>query len=228
MGEMNRVLPILEGRGQARVEVAADGHSGNRSTEGRRVVAVDVGGTSMKGALVDVRGRLESAQRRATPRGDGPHTVIDRVLRFVQELVDRCREMHGEDAVARRVWDEAIAALGRGIANYAVLLDPERVLIGGGMAEAGDILLEPLRARVAEGMPFGDPPGILPADLGEDAGCIGAAFNAWRTLGVEYPRPGVGAAPLPPGLCWTRWRSRSNRSPRGYRAGTGARLHARR
>jgi glucokinase len=89
------------------------------------------------------------------------------------------------DAAAQRVWGEAIEALGIGIGNYVVLLDPERVVIGGGMADAGQMLFEPLITRLAKEVPFQPVPSLLPAALGNDAGYLGAALKAWLALGVS-------------------------------------------
>lgn len=89
------------------------------------------------------------------------------------------------DATAIHVWDEAIEALSIGIANYINLLDPERVVIGGGMADAGRVLFEPLNVRLAREPTLQPAPRVLPAVLGNDAGYLGAALNAWLTLGVS-------------------------------------------
>lgn len=66
-----------------------------------------------------------------------------------------------------------------GIANLVNLLDPEIVVVGGGLVSAGDVVLDPIRAAfptlvlAAEHRP--DVP-IVPAELGSDAGAIGAAL----------------------------------------------------
>jgi glucokinase len=88
------------------------------------------------------------------------------------------------DAAAKRVWDDVIEALSLGIANYITLLDPERVVIGGGMADAGQVLFEPLMARLAREVTLQPAPPVLPAALGNDAGYLGAALKAWLALGV--------------------------------------------
>ncbi len=93
-------------------------------------------------------------------------------------------ERAATDAIAATVWGEAITALGMGIANYITLLDPEQVVIGGGMAEAGPILFRPLLERLATMVRFQSVPPVLPAELGEDAGYLGAALIAWLALGV--------------------------------------------
>ena len=68
--------------------------------------------------------------------------------------------------------------LGAGIASLSVTLDPECVVIGGGVIEAGDILLTPIREGLVKYMPFARMhpfPEIIPALLGNDAGLVGAA-----------------------------------------------------
>jgi glucokinase len=76
---------------------------------------------------------------------------------------------------------EAVAArLGAGIANLVTVLWPERVVVGGGVAAAGEQLLGPLRRAVAAASPLVDPDAyeIVPAALGPAAGAIGAALWA--------------------------------------------------
>ncbi|MCB0894762.1 MAG: ROK family glucokinase [Nocardioides sp.] len=68
--------------------------------------------------------------------------------------------------------------LGEGIASLAEVLDPEVVVIGGGVSEAGDLLLEPTRVAFAGqlvGRGFRPIPQIRKAQLGNHAGLIGAA-----------------------------------------------------
>jgi glucokinase len=83
---------------------------------------------------------------------------------------------------ARRIWDQAIDALAVSLADAIVLLDPERVVIGGGLAAAGDRLFEPLKHRVARRLPFGRAPAIVPAELGAEAGGRGMAVLTWRGI----------------------------------------------
>jgi glucokinase len=89
------------------------------------------------------------------------------------------------EPIAELVWREAIDALALTIANYACLLDPELVIIGGGMAAAGADLFEPLEHMLRIHMRFGDPPPVVPAELGEQAARYGAAITAWRAAGVQ-------------------------------------------
>jgi glucokinase len=57
------------------------------SADGRPVVALDVGGTAMKGAVLDGRGRVIDFHRWLTPRSEGPDAVVGAVLEAVEELL---------------------------------------------------------------------------------------------------------------------------------------------
>jgi glucokinase len=83
----------------------------------------------------------------------------------------------------RRAAEAVASVVGRlavGIANLVTVLWPERVVVGGGVAAAGEQLLGPLRAAVAAAAPLVDPAAyeIVPAALGPGAGAIGAALWA--------------------------------------------------
>jgi glucokinase len=62
--------------------------------------------------------------------------------------------------------------LGRGLANLAAVIDPTVFVIGGGVSEAGDLLLDPARQAFRESLTAAD---ILLAELGPQAGLVGAA-----------------------------------------------------
>lgn len=84
------------------------------------------------------------------------------------------------DANARQIWDESIKALAFSIAAYVNILDPEAVIVGGGIARSGALLFEPLERmlRPIEWQPGGHKVRLVPAELGEYAGAIGSARNA--------------------------------------------------
>lgn len=87
------------------------------------------------------------------------------------------------DPAAREVWYEAMDALADGLLIGLALFDPEIVVIGGGLAEAGDTLLDPLRERLRERLTFHREPELCRAALGDEAGCLGAALLALDHLG---------------------------------------------
>jgi glucokinase len=86
------------------------------------------------------------------------------------------------DPIAVRVWDEAVAALARALTTYISLLAPERIVIGGGLAEAGAALFDPLREHLRELLVWQREPTLVPAALGDNAACLGAALLARRAL----------------------------------------------
>jgi glucokinase len=82
------------------------------------------------------------------------------------------------DPVALAAFNTTGQWLGAGIASLAVLLDPACVVIGGGVIDAGEILLKPTRESLERNMPFAGKhpyPQIIPAQLGNEAGLVGVA-----------------------------------------------------
>lgn len=83
---------------------------------------------------------------------------------------------------------EALASVGRalgvGLANVSQILDPDVIVIGGGVIAAGEPLLRPAREELEarlSGYEFRGP-GVVPAALGESAGVVGAALLAREAL----------------------------------------------
>ena len=90
-------------------------------------------------------------------------------------VIDAARE---GDPVAVRVYGEYISCLAQAVASVVNLLDPEVVVIGGGVSKAGDFLMDPLRKEYPKYVIFNDQPmpEIKLAVLGSRAGVIGAAM----------------------------------------------------
>jgi glucokinase len=87
------------------------------------------------------------------------------------------------DVVALAAFNTTAQWLGAGIASLSVILDPAIVVIGGGVVDAGEILLEPTRANMERKMPFSGKhpsPKLVAATLGNDAGLVGVADLARR------------------------------------------------
>lgn len=84
------------------------------------------------------------------------------------------------DHIAARVWRDAAGQLACVIANVCWLLNPERIVIGGGVAAAGELLFAPLRAELETQLAalHWQSLEIVPARFGNDAGLIGAAEAA--------------------------------------------------
>jgi glucokinase len=108
--------------------------------------------------------------------------------------------------VARAAFDRAGELIGLGVASAVALLDPDVVIIGGGLTQAGSLLVEPLlrgfqrNARLS----FAGHIRVLPAALGPAAGLVGAAALLLRADRYQIADPcsgpeagGEGRCPVP-------------------------------
>ena len=89
------------------------------------------------------------------------------------------------DAVAAEVIDDAAYFLGIGLANLITLLDPQAVVLGGGVGwGAYDLLLPPLRRSLQQHLNYwaARETPLLPSGAGEQAGLLGAAYAALNSL----------------------------------------------
>ncbi|MEM9236835.1 MAG: ROK family protein [Verrucomicrobiota bacterium] len=93
---------------------------------------------------------------------------------------------HKGDEVALQIWDEIAAKLASSIMNCCWLLNPQAVVIGGGVAKAGDLLFNPLTGHLYSQLtgPFKEHLMVLPARFGNEAGMIGAAALSLEAAGV--------------------------------------------
>lgn len=89
------------------------------------------------------------------------------------------------DEGATAIWLKSVRDLAVGICGFINVLDPEIVIIGGGISRAGPALFEPLETylRPIEWQPGGHKARIVPAQLGEHAGALGAAKRALEEAG---------------------------------------------
>ncbi|MFJ3337160.1 ROK family protein [Streptomyces sp. NPDC086766] len=98
------------------------------------------------------------------------------------DAADCAKAVESGDPRARAVWQEAVDALADGLVTALTLLDPRTLIIGGGLAEAGETLFAPLREAVRRRVTFQKLPAVVPAALGDTAGCLGAGLLAWDLL----------------------------------------------
>jgi glucokinase len=107
------------------------------------------------------------------------------------DAADCAKAVVSGDERAERVWREAVEALADGLVTALTLLDPRTLIIGGGLAEAGETLFTPLRDAVRRRVTFQKLPEIVPAALGDTAGCLGAGLMAWDLLHTPTTPPEV-------------------------------------
>ena len=90
------------------------------------------------------------------------------------------------DAFALEIWDRAGTYLGIGVANVLTSLAVKKVVIGGGVGKAGNLLLDPIKRTVKQRVfliPV-DQVEIVSAELGNDAGTVGMAAWSARQQGI--------------------------------------------
>ena len=117
----------------------------------------------------------------------------------VTDVVRACQQ---RDALAVRVTGEAAAALGWAIGQLSLVVDPAKIVLAGPLTALGEMLLQPLRARVDRILrPSGTrSPEIVNSTMGEFSGALGAAalaLHEWKpVLGVRASSP-VDPSPKP-------------------------------
>jgi glucokinase len=139
------------------------GHFGHISI--RDSDSLDIVGTP--GSLEDAVGNWTVSQRSGGLFSD------------TKQLLEACRR---QDQKALRVWDQMLSDLARGLVSLINVLDPELVLLGGGISIAGDELIQGIRQRLNtwEWRPGGLAVELAFPKLGEWAGAFGAAARAMQ------------------------------------------------
>lgn len=125
--------------------------------------------TRIPGSLEYMIGNY-SLSERSSGRFESTHQLIEAHLRG--------------DAEASGVWLKSVRALACGLASLINVLDPEAIIIGGGIARAGAALFDPLAEWLnrVEWRPGGHQVEIRPAQLGEFAGAVGSAWTAQQVV----------------------------------------------
>jgi glucokinase len=149
-------------------------------------------------ALERVARRL-AAQADAGGDGTGASNGYGRALNELRERGQLEGEEVGRlalegDQAARDAVAEVARWVGVGLANFANIFNPQMIVVGGGLGNLGELILSPARELMRQMAiaPNGETAQVKPAQLGPEAGVVGAALVAWEELGVMEPaaRPG--------------------------------------
>jgi glucokinase len=127
-------------------------------------------------------GRLARAAAARDP-GGRLATIAGGPERVTGEVVFQAAKEGDQAAIA--LFERTGYWLGVGIASLITIFDPDVVVVGGGLAATGDLLLAPARAsmeRYVFGRAHRELPPVAPARLGADAGLVGAATLALRGI----------------------------------------------
>lgn len=192
--------------GREDVEVVNDAHAAllgevwRGAAKGLKDVVMITLGTGVGGAILSegklLRGHLGRAGHigHLSVNADGPRTianmpggldwaignatVAERSNGKFQNTAELFEAVAAEESTAIAVWDQSIRLLACGLASVINVVDPECILVGGGIAEIGDPLFARLRHHLAsvEWKHLGAGVEIKPAELGEWAGVWGAAW----------------------------------------------------
>lgn len=129
----------------------------------------------------------------------GGKALGERASRLLGEHVDAEVLFSRKDPEAQQILHHALGVLAAAVANIAVLLDPARVVVGGGMMASAVPLLSVLRAQLNRSVPF--PPEVLPARFTKDASMHGAITLALNAAEVppETDRAGPGTTTVAKG-----------------------------
>ena len=146
------------------------------------------------GAGVILNGRLLHGRRSLAEIG---HTTIDRQTGDTVEQLgsgtalgriagidgaEVTRRARAGDREALASFSEVAGALAIGVMNLVLCFMPQRVVIGGGVSQSGDLLLDPIRARIAAGSSgVATQPEVVIASGGDDVGLLGG-LALWHDL----------------------------------------------
>ena len=169
-------------------------------------VGVDLGGTNLRAGVVNLeRGTVLALNTVPTQAREGPEAVMARMADLIKaviqgmttsigKLVDYnlnkitpeviCEAARQGDLIAKDIYEQVGTYIGIAVANVLVSIGPRKVVIGGGVAAADDLLLEPVRRAARERvhiMPT-EEVEIVQASLGLNAGVLGAAMWAAHNL----------------------------------------------
>lgn len=150
----------------------------HRVWRGERSVAGELGHTVVRAGgpecFCGQRGCLETVASAAA--------IARMYLHRSGQSLDGAREVlaaaQGGDTIAISVWNEALNALADGIVMTSSILDITTYVIGGGLSLAGDDLFKPLQQIIDTDRTDRVQPRVVPAQLGTEAGCLGAALAA--------------------------------------------------
>ena len=153
------------------------------NADGIARLARSLGAQAVERGGAGTPGRRQNADRSLADDVDGDPGKVSAELVFAAA--------RRGDPAAIAVVDEVTARIGRVIALLHTLLNPELVVIGGAVAQAGDVLLQPLRRVVGELVPV--PPRIANSALGDRVVVTGAVHRALDHALLELFRDIQGA-----------------------------------
>ncbi len=139
-------------------------------------------GCGQRGCIEAYASGSSIARRAAEALAGGEASSMNDVQSVTAETVSS--HARRGDPLAARIWDETTAALGRAVAVMVNVVEPELVILGGGVTRAGDALLLPVRhLALSQAMrPAGAAARVELSSHGDTVGVVGAAASAFLNL----------------------------------------------
>ena len=155
------------------VGLVVDGRVLSSSGQAGEIGHADVGHGELCGC--GLRGCLEvvastSGVERRYARAAGRPAGAEEVVRLAA----------AGDSVAAVVWQDATDAVALACDWLMNTLAPQSIAFAGGLSKAGSLLTDAVGERLAQRVAFQRPPTLRIAELGDDAGCLGAALTGWK------------------------------------------------
>ena len=142
------------------------------------------------GCLETICAGVHIARRTRERLAGGEPSLMREMVADINEITAKTvvEAVRRNDKAAVEIWAETCRFLAIGIGNIVTLFAPEAVVIGGGVAAAGDLLFAPLRRLLPQfvSMIPADKIIILPAELGSESGVCGALVLAKRASSNAY------------------------------------------
>ncbi len=193
----SRRVPVLNDAHAALLGEVWQGAARGRTDVFLLTLGTGVGGAAMvdgrllKGRLgraghlghvtVDFNGEPDSVNTPGSIEGEiGNKNIRERSGGRFQTTLELVSAHQAGDPEATKLWLRSVRALAAAVASLVNVLDPEMVIVGGGIARAGEVLFGPLQADLDrfEWRPGSAGVRLVPAALGDLAGAYGAAWNA--------------------------------------------------
>ncbi|MDP2888338.1 MAG: ROK family protein [Bacteroidota bacterium] len=149
-------------------------------------IGVDLGGSRIKAVAIDKLGNIVYRQYLPTNDGDDAvwknavHSAVQDVKTKLHCTYQLLEAFRNGDSFAKEIWLTSVKKLAIGLASITNILSPEMIIIGGGIAEAGNDLFEPLENFMDkyEWRAGGNQTEIVKAQYGDFSGAVGAACFA--------------------------------------------------
>ncbi|MDQ3321163.1 MAG: ROK family protein [Acidobacteriota bacterium] len=142
------------------------------------------------GCLETICAGVHIARRAKERLAAGEPSLMNEMVSNINDVTAKTvvEAVRRKDKLASEIWTETCRFLAVGVGNIITLIAPEAVIIGGGVASAGELLFTPLRSYLPEfvSMVPLEKVAILPAELGGESGVCGALVLAERAYKNLY------------------------------------------